>query len=56
MTNIIGPISLDDWYLMRQLRSHIKSMNNTNKERYREDIILYRDTYMVTMKEYLDGN
>lgn len=33
MSNIIGPISFSDWYMMRELKSEIKRMEkDTNPE------------------------
>lgn len=54
-SNIIGPISLDDWYLMRMLRVHIKSMYHTNKVKYKDDIILYRNAYRAKLEEFTNG-
>jgi hypothetical protein len=34
MTNVIGPIPHEDWYLMRMLRGNIKFYEDKNDERY----------------------
>lgn len=51
--NVIGPIPLDDWYLMRMLRESINHMKETNPSKYRLAIDSHSKTYKYTMKEYL---
>ena len=38
MSNIIGPISFNDWYTMRQLLSDVKWMKNRDSNKFKSAI------------------
>ncbi len=38
MSNIIGPINLNDWYTMRQLLSDVKWMKNRDSFKFKSAI------------------
>jgi hypothetical protein len=53
MTNIIGPISGDDWLCMRMLRENVAYMAKKDPEKYRLSIDKQREVYKDTLKSYI---
>ncbi len=51
--NVIGPISLDDWYLMRMLRESVNHMTKVDKYKYKLAIDIHSKTYKDTLRSYL---
>lgn len=51
--NVIGPIGLDDWYLMRMLRESVNHMKKVDSSKYRLAIDIHSKTYKDTLRSYL---
>jgi len=49
--NVIGPIALDDWYLLRVLRESVKHAKATNPTKYRTMIQVHERTYWDTIRD-----
>lgn len=50
-SNIIGPISLDDWYFMRMLRESVKHAKNIDPIKYKSLIDIHSRTYNEELKK-----
>ncbi len=51
--NVIGPISLDDWYLMRMLRESVNHMTKVDKSKSTVAIDLPSHPSKDTLRSYL---
>lgn len=51
MSNVIGPIAYDDWYLMRMLRESIKIMRSSGLPKYQMNINRQQQTYNSCLRD-----
>lgn len=52
-SNVIGPISADDWYLLRMLKESINYMKEVGNPKYAINIRRQQKTYDYALKEAL---
>jgi len=56
MTNVIGPISSDHWYTMRQLLSDVKWMKNRDSNKFKSAIDKESNYYSKLKSQYAINN
>lgn len=54
VNNIIGPINLDDWYWMRQLRESIKDARSVDPIKYKVLIDMHSKFYKEELQEVVN--
>ena len=54
--NIIGPIDLDTWYWMRQLRESVKDAKSIDPVRYKALIDIHSKFYKEELQEVVKHN
>lgn len=52
---VIGPINLDDWYWMRQLRESIKHAKAVNPIKYKQLIDMHSKFYKEELKRVVSS-
>lgn len=52
---VIGPVSLDDWYLARMLRESIVHMKSLDNSKYRMAIDVHTNTYRSILRDIVRG-
>lgn len=51
--NVIGPITSEDWILLRQLRETVKHYLIYGDNRHKPAIDIYKNCYSYTINKYL---
>jgi len=54
--NVIGPIDLDTWYWMRQLRESVKDAKSIDPVRYKSLIDIHSKFYKEELQEVVKHN
>jgi len=61
MGDVIGPIMASardrfiDWFTMREVRAHVKTMQRLNPEKYKLAINYEKNNYQRYLKDYVEG-
>lgn len=51
MSNVIGPIEIEDWYLLRQLREAVAHMKKRDPDKFRSAINKNSAIYKKVLKD-----